>query len=58
MFKKHGLQMNLDLTEVMRVGKHREELNIMLGVKDIKQIKNFVYLGGHISENGRVDVKV
>ena len=26
--------------------------------KDIKQLNNFVYLGGNISENGRVDVEV
>ena len=30
MFKKHGLKMNLDKTEVMWGGKQREELNIML----------------------------
>ena len=58
MFKKHGLKMNLDKTEVMWVGKHREELNIRLEGKDIKQVKNFVYLGGNISENGRVEVEV
>ena len=48
MFKKHGLKMNLDKTEVMWVGKHREELNIRLEGKDIKQVKNCVYLGGSI----------
>ena len=58
MFEKHGLNMNLDKTEVMWVGKQREELNIRLEEKDIKQVKNFVYLGGDISENGRVDVEV
>ena len=58
MFKKHGLKMNFDKTEVMWVGKHREELNIRLEGKDIKQVKNFVYLGGNISENGRVEVEV
>ena len=58
MFKKHGLKMNLDKTEVMRVGRQREELNIRLEEKDIKQVNNFVYLGGNISENGRVDVEV
>ena len=42
----------------MWVGKQREELNIRLEEKDIKQVKNFVYLGGNISENGRVDVEV
>ena len=30
MFKKHGLKMNVDKTEVMWVGKQREELNIRL----------------------------
>ena len=58
MFKKHGLKMNLDKTEVMWVGKHREELNIRLEGIGIKQVKNFVYLGGNISENGRVEVEV
>ena len=47
--------MNLDKTEVMWVGKHREELNIRLEGKDVK---HFVYLGGNISENGRVEVEV
>ena len=58
MFKKHGLKMNLDKTEVMWVGQHREELNIRLEGKDIKQENTFVYLGGNISENGRVEVEV
>ena len=49
MFKKHGLKMNLDKTEVIWVGKQREELNIRLEEKDIKQVTNFVYLGGNIS---------
>ena len=58
MFKKHGLKMNVDKTEVIWVGKHREELNIRLEGKDIKQVTNCVYLGGNISENGRVKVDV
>ena len=57
-FKKHGLKRNIDETEVMWVGKQREELNIRLEEKEIKQVNNFVYLGGNISENGRVDVEV
>ena len=58
MCKKHGLNMNLDKTEVMWIGKQREELNIRLEGKYIKEVKNVVYLGGNISENGRVDVEV
>ena len=34
------------------VGKQREELNIRLEGKYIKQVKNCVHLGGNISENG------
>ncbi len=58
MFKKHGLKMNIDKTEVMWVGKQREELNIGLEGRYIKQVKNLLYMGGHLSENGRVDVEV
>ena len=58
MFKKHGLRMNLNKTEVMWAGKQRGDLNIMLEGKDIKQVNNFVYLGGNICENRRVDVEV
>ena len=36
----------------------REELNIRLEEKDIKQVNNVVYHGGNISENGLVDVDV
>ena len=50
--------MNLDKTEVMWVWTKREELSITMEGKDIKQVKHFVYLGGTISENGRVDVEV
>ena len=53
-FKKHGLTMNLDKTDVMWIGKQREELNIRLDGRDIMQVNNFVYHGGNISENGRV----
>ena len=58
MFQKDGLKMNLGKTEVMWVGEQRDELNIRLEEKDLKRVKNFVYLGENISENGRVDVKV
>ena len=46
--------MNLDKTDVMWIGKQREELNIRLDGKDIMQVNNCVYHGGNISENGRV----
>ena len=48
-FKKHGLRMSLEKTEVMWVGHQREELNIRLGSKEIKQVDGFVYLGGMVT---------
>ena len=42
MFKKHGLNMNLDKIEVMWIGKQREDLNIRLVGNDIKHVKNLV----------------
>ena len=33
-------------------------LNTRLDGKDIKQVKDVVYLGGNMPENGRVDVEV
>ena len=37
MFKKHGLKMNLVKTEVMWVGKQRDELNIRLEGKTLSK---------------------
>ena len=37
-FEKHGLRMSLEKTEVMWVGHQREELNIRLDCKEIKQV--------------------
>ncbi len=59
MFKKHGLKMNLDKTEVMWVGKQRKELNTRLEGNDSKKIIVCICHGWkYMSENGRVDVKV
>ena len=44
-FKKHGLRMSLEKTEVMKVGHQREELTIILDSKEIKQVDSFVYHG-------------
>ena len=44
-FEKLGLRISLEKTEVMWVGHQREELNIRLDGKEIKQVDGFVYLG-------------
>ena len=46
------IQMSLEKTEVMWVGHQREELNIRLDGKEIKQVDGFVYFGGMVTEDG------
>ncbi|KAI0231116.1 mRNA-capping enzyme [Lamellibrachia satsuma] len=57
-FKKHGLKMSLEKTEVMWVGHQREELNIRLDGKDIKQVDGIVYLGEIVTEDGHSAAEV
>ena len=56
MFKKHGLRMSLEKTELMWIGHQREELNIKLDGKEIKQMVGFVYLEGMVTEDGHSEV--
>ena len=50
--------MSLEKTEVMWVGHQREELNIRLDGKEIKQVGGFVYLGGMVTEDGHSATEV
>ena len=58
MFKKHGLRMSREKTEVMRVGHQREDLIISLDGKEINQVDGFVYLGGMVYEDGHSEVEM
>ena len=42
----------------MWVGHQREELNIRLDGKEIKQVDGFVYLGGMVTEDGHSAAEV
>ena len=57
-FKKHGLKMSREKTEVMWVGHQREDLNISLHGKEINQVDGFVYLGGMVNEGGHSEVEM
>ena len=57
-FKKHGLRMSLEKTEVMWVGHQREDLNIRLDGKEIKQVYGVVYLGEMVMEDGQSAAEV
>ena len=50
--------MNLDKTEAMCCWETERGVKIRLEGKDIKQVKNVVYLDANISENRRVEDKV
>ena len=57
-FKQHGLRANLEKTEVLSIGAHREELNIKLEGRTIRQNNSFIYLGGAVSSDGRSETGV
>ena len=57
-FKQHGLRVNLEKTEVVSIGAHREELNIELEGRTIRQNNSFIYLGGAVSSDGRSETEV
>ena len=50
--------MNLEKTEVLSIGAHREELNIRLEGRTIRQNNSFIYLGGAVSSDGRSETEV
>ena len=47
-FRKHGLQMNLEKTEAMWIGKQEVNLHVVVDGKTIKQVNSFVYLGSTV----------
>lgn len=57
-FKQHGLRVNLEKTEVLSIGAYREELNIKLEGRTIRQNNSFIYLGGAVSSDGRSETEV
>lgn len=54
-----GLIINIDKTKVMAVGDDHRQLHIQINGKDLEQVKEFVYLGGVVSDDGRciADIK-
>ena len=57
-FTQHGLRLNLDKTEVLSIGAHREELNIKLEGRTIRQNNSCIYHGGAVSSDGRSETEV
>ena len=44
----------------MTIGKKREEIKIKLGIQELEQVQEFVYLGGTVTEDGmcKADIKI
>jgi len=49
---KMGMRINIDKTEVQLVSKRKTEMNITVRENKIKQVREFVYLGGKFDEEG------
>ena len=65
LFTKHGLQLNLEKTEVLHIGHQREELDIELEGKKLTQRDSFVYIpskhftsGPHVATSGHKRLQV
>ena len=57
-FTKHGLNINLEKTEVLHIGHQREELDIELEGKKMTQEDSFVYLGGAVCGDRKTEREV
>ena len=49
--KRFGLKINAEKTKTMTIGKKKEKIIIRLGGEELEQVKEFVYLGGVITED-------
>ena len=58
LFIKHGLNLNLEKTEVLHIGHQREELDIELEGKILNQRDSFEYLGGTVCGDGKTEREV
>ena len=53
-----GLRINVEKTEVQHVGKSSKVININIDDKPLKQVENFINLGGNMSEDASVEQDV
>ena len=57
LFTRHGLNINMDKTEELRMGHQMEELNIELEGKHLTQGDSSVYLGGAVCGDGKTEIE-
>ena len=56
-FRRHGLKVNVEKTEVMWIGEEKR-LEVRMDGQLLKQVEHFVYLGGAIQRNGDAETEV
>ena len=50
-FERHGLKINVDKTEMMKMGEQHEEMNISLVETRLNQVSSFTYLDDTVAED-------
>ena len=57
--KKFGLEVNVQKTKTMTIGKNKEQLTIKLGHNVLEHVHEFIYLGGLVSDDAQstADIK-
>ena len=58
LFTRHGLKLNLEKMEVLHIGHRSEELDIEMVGKKLTQRDSFVYLGGAVCGDGKIEREV
>jgi len=49
---KMGMRINIDKTEVQLISKRKTEINITVRGNKLRQVREFVYLGGKFDDEG------
>ena len=58
LFTRHGLNINLEKTDVLHIGHQREELDIELEGNKLTQGDSFLHLGGAVCGDGKTEREV
>ena len=58
--RKYGMEINIDKSQVMRVSKSNESLQIKVNSRELKQVDHFKYLGSVLTRDGycRKEIKL
>ena len=50
--RKHGMEINIDKSQVMRVSRSNESLQIKVNNRELKEVYHFKYLGSVLTRDG------